>query len=374
MIITISFLGSKGNSLFAEVDDQRQKMKTVLQGERSHYTEMKKTFNSKEIEIRRLKRENFNIKQEMTACSSMIARGEQIALKSHKDRVNHLENENKKLETLLLSTEKKLIDLAQGQNLGWIESLITAANNESRELKDKLLAAMVENTSLADNLYKTQKELALARTDGVKIKLILSELIESGNLKIKEQNFLDCEIYDESIKIFSDETEEPQNKELSSTNLNESTIVLLGGRETLGKFVTPSPISLSSSNNSINKENFSKLSSEESIFVKSPVKPPRAINALKSLVNVPEIQDIDTSKALTQLNQIDRSPISLKSALGKADSITYVNEAKREIKEEIESSVEQEDQHRQTKKRTAIIVKLVKLPQKINFNNAFENL
>lgn len=53
----------KGNSLFAEVDDQRQKMKQILQSQSQKYKEMHKMLNQQKMENRRLKRENENIKE-----------------------------------------------------------------------------------------------------------------------------------------------------------------------------------------------------------------------------------------------------------------------------------------------------------------------
>lgn len=42
---------------------------------------MKKAYNAKEMEIRRLKRENCNIKQEIQACSNLFKRSDQVLLR-----------------------------------------------------------------------------------------------------------------------------------------------------------------------------------------------------------------------------------------------------------------------------------------------------
>ena len=144
--------------------------------------EMKRAYNSKEMEIRRLKRENCNIKQEIQSCSNLFKRSDQVLLRkktlehvnmyfetnfnfylfleSLNSRVSQLLRDNRNLEVLLSSSEKNLIDLAKTQNIDWIESLLVTSNNDTRDLKDKLYQCLLEKSSLGDILQKTQKELA----------------------------------------------------------------------------------------------------------------------------------------------------------------------------------------------------------------------
>lgn len=384
------FLDRKGNSLFAEVDDQRKQMKTILQGERTHYLDMKKSFNAKEIEIRRLKRENFNIKQEIHACSSILVRGEKIAIQSLSTQVSHLQNENRKLESLLFSTEKKLIDLAQERNLGWIESLMTTANNESRELKDKLLSVMVEKTSLADNLYKSQKELAKARLDCVKFKILLGRIIETNNVRINEKDFLDIGIDHEkmeNLKVerfesldLSDRIEhEPSQKIDDSAALNESTVVLLGGRERLGKFASSppppmSPVKLNCNiSPDVDKENLglelTAASSLANSFMKSPVKPPRAINAMKSPAKPSHVKDVPFKQPESSLSvktptkplqAVELLPHLPKQVVEKV--VAFSNSVESKV---IDTTLEQFEQPKETRKRPGIVVKRIVIPSKI---------
>lgn len=67
-----NFTDRKGNSLFAEVDDQRQVMKKLLADQKKSYLQMKKIFNESEYEIRRLKRENTAMHTELQACSAIF--------------------------------------------------------------------------------------------------------------------------------------------------------------------------------------------------------------------------------------------------------------------------------------------------------------
>lgn len=58
--------------MFAEVDDQRQAMKKLLNAQKKSYLEMKKIYSESEYEIRRLKRENTSMRTELEACSSIF--------------------------------------------------------------------------------------------------------------------------------------------------------------------------------------------------------------------------------------------------------------------------------------------------------------
>lgn len=71
-LMTIPFPERKGNSLFAEVDDQRQVMKHLLASQKKSYLEMKKIFNESKFEIHRLKRENIAMHTELQACSTIF--------------------------------------------------------------------------------------------------------------------------------------------------------------------------------------------------------------------------------------------------------------------------------------------------------------
>jgi len=108
-------------------------MKEILQMERAHYLDMKKSYNSKEIEIRRLRRENTNIKNEIQACATLLMRGERIESEALKSQINQLTLELKKLERTLKETQQKVIDLAKRQNLGWIESILLSSSDDQRE-------------------------------------------------------------------------------------------------------------------------------------------------------------------------------------------------------------------------------------------------
>lgn len=193
-------LDRKGNSLFAEVDDQRQKMKQILLDERQEYLSMKKSFNAKEMEIRRLKRENLNIKSEIQSCSRLLSCSESRATQSLNLYVAHLENEKKQLENQLREMETRLVDIATNRKLNWIEALMTNASKELREMKDKVFVLMREKNSAMDNYSKVSKDLARIKLDIVKYKTLLGQIVFEFQLKIQPGKYVGVGLGDDFLE------------------------------------------------------------------------------------------------------------------------------------------------------------------------------
>lgn len=339
-------LDRKGNSLFAEVDDQRQKMKTVLQNERSHYLEMKKTCNAKEIEIRRLKRENTNIKQEIQVCSGIMRRGEQIKFEAMNTQITKQQMYIEKLESRLDMSAHQMKDLAAEQKLDWIDSVLSTANEDTSKLRTEQLNLMMQNTSLAENLHKSQKEFARSRLDCVKLKVFLSRLVASNNIKIKDNDLIDIDLDSElleSLKLneleMMDSVEEPSSS-CESDLLNESTIILLGGRERLGNFIPSNVANDVRVEKSCDKENSKTHQKEKTL--KSPAKPSPKLLPVKVQTPLRDLQPKSPSRE-------------------KERSVKFSNVVKTKV---IDDTQEQFEQSKQARKRTGLIVKRIKIQSK----------
>jgi hypothetical protein len=168
-------------------------------------------------------------------------------------RVSQLQQEKRNLEGLLITSEKNLTDLAKSMKIDWVESLLETANNETRDLKEKLYALMVQKSSLDDNYYRIEKDLAKSRLDKVKLKILLGRIIDENNIDILKSNYKDIDIEPELMENLKHENFEniecsPDIKQedesiIDSGMLNESTIILLGGHDRLAKFLPQSLVS-----------------------------------------------------------------------------------------------------------------------------------
>lgn len=283
-------------------------MKAILQGERSHYTEMKKAYNAKEMEIRRLKRENLNIKSEIQSCNKLLERGEQLSSNHTKIYITQLESDKHKLEMQLISMEQKLIDMSKQQKMHWVETILTSTSKESRDLKDKNYILLREKTSLADSHARVLKDLAKARLDGIKLKSLLGRIVVEHKLEIDENNYCDIGIEDEvfeNLKVepfemidvddFIDERSiKPEDESISGV-LNESTIILLGGRDRLGNAIPPAKFIEENKENAI-------ISPVKS--VKTEVSPPSPLKEkIVHFSNNVETKFIDSTKEAFEASQ-----------------------------------------------------------------------
>jgi hypothetical protein len=292
----IYFLERKGNSLFAEVDDQRQKMKDILQAERRSYLEMRKLYNSKEIEIRKLKRENTNIRNEIEACSTLLRRGETIENEALKSQINQLTFETKKLERTLKETQQKVIDLANQQNLGWIETILTSSTNDQREAKDKLIKTMMEKSALADTLKKEQKELVKCKLDVVKLKIFLEKLVLSNNIKINELDYKDIGIDPEIIANL--QLEDSSNEIIELDESCCSTIDEMISEEQAR--VNEVDLKVDKCHSNDDKENsHDSMNKQEHVQLSSPTKPLKSIETVENTsLRVETVADIKSKQMI----------------------------------------------------------------------------
>uniref|UniRef100_A0A1B0AZ89 Protein Spindly n=1 Tax=Glossina palpalis gambiensis TaxID=67801 RepID=A0A1B0AZ89_9MUSC len=127
----------KGNSLFAEVDDQRQAMKKLLNAQKVSYLEMKKIYSESEHEIRRLKRENTSMRTELEACSSIFCFADRTYQEKLNQRIQRLLSENEGLERKLNWTQEHLKELSSERGVLWLDSMLDFCNWRFESLKSR---------------------------------------------------------------------------------------------------------------------------------------------------------------------------------------------------------------------------------------------
>lgn len=114
----------KGNSLFAEVDDQRQAMKQLLSDQKKSYIHMKKVYRDSQQEIRRLKSENVAMHTELQACSTIFCSADKAYKEKLNERILNLLKQNEDLEKKLMMTQQELISMANDKGVVWLDSML----------------------------------------------------------------------------------------------------------------------------------------------------------------------------------------------------------------------------------------------------------
>lgn len=361
-------LDGKGNSLFAEVDEQRQQLKKVLIIERAHYNEMKKSVNAKEMENRRLKRENMNIKTEILTCSELLRRGEQIATESTSTLASQLLNENKKLKSSLASSQKNIEDLATEKKLEWVAAIVSTATKDARETKEKFLQLSLEKTSLAESLNKSYKDLSKSRLDCVKYRQLLSRVIDANKVKLKRQDVyeigFDEEVY-ASLAIEEFEKLEESEEASSSSQGDElggSTIASIDARDRLGPFVSAT-IKVEKDDEVLTMTETideAEAMAEEKVQVKVEErkgKENRAVSSCKDVKTdlVKPFGESQSPKATSS------KPLQTPNRNKEEKSVKFSSAVKTEF---IDSTKEQYEQSKQARVRTKLIVHRICIPSK----------
>ncbi|KAM7353157.1 spindle apparatus coiled-coil protein 1 spindly [Cochliomyia hominivorax] len=178
----------KGNSLFAEVDDQRQAMKQLLTAQKKSYVQMKKIYNESEHEIRRLKRENISMHTELEACSSIFCNADKIYQEKLYERVRYLLNQNEDLERKLTWTQDRLTELAKEKGVLFLDSMLSFCKKETDDLKKQLHSVRLQKASLEEQLRNSQQDMARWRFESLKSRCVLIDrehLLTENNISFK---------------------------------------------------------------------------------------------------------------------------------------------------------------------------------------------
>lgn len=163
----------KGNSLFAEVDDQRQAMKQLLASQKKSYLQMKKIFNESQNEIRRLKRENVAMHTELQTCSTIFCNADKAYKEKLNERILQLLKQNEDLEKKLMFTQQELLSMANDKGVVWLDSMLLFCKTETDNLKQELHGIRIQKGILEEKFRNSQQELAKWRFEALKLRCIL---------------------------------------------------------------------------------------------------------------------------------------------------------------------------------------------------------
>ncbi|XP_067643141.1 protein Spindly-B [Eurosta solidaginis] len=187
----------KGNSLFAEVDDQRQAMKKLLAAQKKSYMDMKKVFHDSQSEIRRLKRENVAMHTELRECSSIFCAADRTYQSKLNERIHQLLNQVEELEKQLNVTQGRLRDLASDKGVAWLDSMLSFCKQETDDLKKQLHAVRLKKADLEEQLRDVQQEMTRWRFEALKTRCVLLDrenILNENNIKFKAINAMEFNI------------------------------------------------------------------------------------------------------------------------------------------------------------------------------------
>ncbi|KAH8271969.1 hypothetical protein KR044_012409 [Drosophila immigrans] len=193
----------KGNSLFAEVDDQRQVMKHLLASQKKSYLDMKKIFNESKFEIHRLKRENIAMHTELQACSTIFCSADKTYQNKLNERIRQLMVQNVKLEHNLNVSQERLRDLASQKSVTWLDSMLDFCKRETDELKSQLHSMHIQKATIEEQLRNVQQEMARWRFESLKSRCVLIDrenLLTEHKIAFKQVKVMEFDIKEAELK------------------------------------------------------------------------------------------------------------------------------------------------------------------------------
>ncbi|XP_016982848.1 protein Spindly [Drosophila rhopaloa] len=193
----------KGNSLFAEVDDQRQVMKQLLAAQKKSYLDMKKTFTDSQFEIRRLKRENVAMHTELQACSTIFCSADKTYQNKLNERIRQLMAANDTLEKQLNLSQERLRQLASEKSVTWLDSMLDFCKRETDELKAQLHSMCIQKAGLEERMRSVQQEMARWRFESLKSRCVLIDrenLLTEHKISFKPMQAMEFNIKEAELK------------------------------------------------------------------------------------------------------------------------------------------------------------------------------
>ncbi|XP_017110690.1 protein Spindly [Drosophila elegans] len=193
----------KGNSLFAEVDDQRQVMKQLLAAQKKSYLDMKKTFTDSQFEIRRLKRENVAMHTELQACSTIFCSADKTYQNKLNERIRQLMAANDSLEKQLNLSQERMRQLASEKSVTWLDSMLDFCKRETDELKAQLHSMRIQKAGLEERMRSVQQEMARWRFESLKSRCVLIDrenLLTEHKIAFKPMQAMEFDIREAELK------------------------------------------------------------------------------------------------------------------------------------------------------------------------------
>ncbi|GAB0095370.1 Spindly [Sergentomyia squamirostris] len=184
-----SEMNKKGNSLFAEVDDQRQKMRAILAAQSKKYNQMKTIYQESQQEIKRLKQENSDIAEEFDYIRRMFMHADVTYKDTLQAQIGDLTLERDDLTQKLKWTEEKLNQAAENQGVFYIGDMLKYCNTQVSKIEENMKRIVDQKVQLDKSNHKIQQDLAKWRYKCLKYKCTLINrelLLENFGVKCSD--------------------------------------------------------------------------------------------------------------------------------------------------------------------------------------------
>lgn len=177
---------------------------------------MKRAYQDGQLEIRRLRRENNEILEEMESCKELFKSSESMFKQGLLDKIGTLEQVRENLENKVSVLE---VGISQGSSTNWVNTMLSYCRNETKTLKEKLFECLKQKSAIEEILLRSQQECARFKFEASELKTKLrnnsneSSTIEQDSLIDLVNKDIDESVQDYLKELNKADPEKPtQNK------------------------------------------------------------------------------------------------------------------------------------------------------------------
>ncbi|XP_075226763.1 uncharacterized protein LOC142327519 isoform X2 [Lycorma delicatula] len=152
---------TRGNSLFAEVEDKRKQMSATLKTVYGKYMQLKKTYMEKSNECKRLKDEFVKLQRRWYDVKQLKTDADARLITAQKAQILELKSIIEKLEKRPESPQ--FVTLEGSTNLSWVHGVVEAARTEADEMRKKVNYCLLSQWMLEEKLHETTSSLVQVR-------------------------------------------------------------------------------------------------------------------------------------------------------------------------------------------------------------------
>ncbi|XP_060517582.1 protein Spindly-like [Cylas formicarius] len=166
---------SKGNSLFAEVDDRRVHLQHTVNNIKSDYTRLKFENSKQEKLIMELKKQNVDLCEKWKKDLTQVEEDQQTISVTLNDTINLLKESLEKLKKELAAKHKEFGVSDLPADFRFYMNQVELKQKEIRHLEQKLMDRSLNTGSLSMLLAQANKETRKWRLEALKLKQVISK-------------------------------------------------------------------------------------------------------------------------------------------------------------------------------------------------------
>ncbi|XP_050087943.1 protein Spindly [Anopheles aquasalis] len=206
-------LNKKGNSLFAEVDDQRKKLMNIIKTIKERYNDLKMEHRNCPAKIRQLKNMNDSLARDLKPYVNMFHQAESKFKEALLEQINDMRTQLEKAKERNKFLEQQL----RTNSAEWVNSLTDYYKAQTDNLEARLKVFQFKHRLAEEDHWLAKKDLCKWRTEALHLKQL--QCIQQLQ-KIDQNDESDCpELAKGPDPIPTDRSTQAESVEIATANI-----------------------------------------------------------------------------------------------------------------------------------------------------------